>query len=370
MVDEAQLKILKFSVEAWNQWRATHPQIVPDFVNADLSGTNLVYADLRKSNLQAANLSRSDLSWANLNKSNLSGAIVLSANLSRANLSGVGLFSAGQIDSALTGIDFRGSRLRWTNLRQADLRHARLSFTDLRGADLRDASLNSADLSWADLRGANLTNSSMGETILGANNLRDTKGLDTVRHQRPSIIGIDTIFLSKGDISEAFLKGTGVPDDFNTYMKSLVVSPIEYYSCFISYSTKDEDFANRLYADLQRKHVRCWFAPKDLKIGDKFRPRIDEAIRVYDKLLLIVSENSVNSRWVETEVEAAFEKEDQQKRLVLFPIRLDDAVEKTNEAWAADIRRTRHIGDFCDWKNHDDYIRAFTRLLRDLKAED
>ena len=36
--------------------------------------------------------------------------------------------------------------------------------------------------------------------------------------------------------------------------------------------------------------------------------------------------------------------------------------------WAADIRRQRHIGDFTQWKEHDAYQQAFTRLLRDLKA--
>jgi len=41
---------------------------------------------------------------------------------------------------------------------------------------------------------------------------------------------------------------------------------------------------------------------------------------------------------------------------------------KTEEAWAADIRRTRHIGDFTDWKNHDSYKKALEHLLRDLKA--
>jgi hypothetical protein len=39
---------------------------------------------------------------------------------------------------------------------------------------------------------------------------------------------------------------------------------------------------------------------------------------------------------------------------VLFPIRLDNGVMETDEAWAADIRRTRHIGDFSEWKNRDD----------------
>jgi len=124
----------------------------------------------------------------------------------------------------------------------------------------------------------------------------------------------------------------------------------------------------RLHADLQNNGVRCWFAPEDMKIGDKIRPVIDESIRVYDKLLLILTEQSIKSAWVEKEVETAFEKEQRQQQTVLFPIRLDEAVMEAKEAWAADIRRTRHIGDFCGWKNHDNYRAAFERLLRDLKA--
>ena len=54
---------------------------------------------------------------------------------------------------------------------------------------------------------------------------------------------------------------------------------------------------------------------------------------------------------------------------MLFPICLDDAVMQTDQAWAADVRRTRHIGDFTLWKDHDAYQQAFQRLLRDLKAE-
>lgn len=51
------------------------------------------------------------------------------------------------------------------------------------------------------------------------------------------------------------------------------------------------------------------------------------------------------------------------------PIQLDTAVMETNQAWAADIRRSRYIGDFSRWKDHDAYQQAFERLLRDLKAE-
>lgn len=65
---------------------------------------------------------------------------------------------------------------------------------------------------------------------------------------------------------------------------------------------------------------------------------------------------------------AAFEKEHKQKRTVLFPTRLDDNVMKTAQAWAADVRHTRRIGDFTHWKNHDQFEKAFARVLRDLKA--
>ncbi|HME00634.1 MAG TPA: toll/interleukin-1 receptor domain-containing protein, partial [Terriglobia bacterium] len=108
-------------------------------------------------------------------------------------------------------------------------------------------------------------------------------------------------------------------------MKSLAGNPIEFYSCFISYSSRsgqDDEFARRLHADLQQNGVRCWFAPEDLKIGEKFRTRIDESIRVYDKLMVILTEHSILSPWVEEEVEAALEKERKQSgKLVLFPIR-------------------------------------------------
>jgi hypothetical protein len=116
--------------------------------------------------------------------------------------------------------------------------------------------------------------------------------------------------------------------------------------------------------------VRCWFAPDDLKIGDRFRLRADESVRIDDKLVVVLSANSIHSQWVGKEVETAFEKERKRKTTVLFPIRLDDEVMKTDQAWAADIRRTRHIGDFTRWKDHASYQKAFDRLLRDLKAED
>jgi hypothetical protein len=105
-----------------------------------------------------------------------------------------------------------------------------------------------------------------------------------------------------------------------------------------------------------------------MKVGDQIRPTIDRQIRLRDKLLVILSENSVQSEWVGDEVEAALEEEQASDRLVLFPIRLDDAVMDTRDDWAAKIKRRRHIGDFSNWKDEGSYRKAFERLLRDLKA--
>src|SRR5262249_51049013 len=157
-----------------------------------------------------------------------------------------------------------------------------------------------------------------------------------------------------GPLPLAFLRGVGLPDMLIDYLPSLLNQAIQHYSCFISYSTKDQEFAERLYADLQDKRVRCWFAPHDLRIGKKILDAVDAAIRLRDRVLLTLSEHSINSGWVEDEVTAAFEEERKRRQEVLFPIRLDDAVIKTKEAWAAKLR-ARLIGDFRQWKDHDAY---------------
>jgi hypothetical protein len=161
----------------------------------------------------------------------------------------------------------------------------------------------------------------MSFTVFVGTDLSAIRGLEKVNHLGPSMIDIQTIRHSKGNIPEIFLHGIGIPNSFIVNMKSLVaaMSPIEFYSCFISYSTKDKEFATRIHADLQDHGVQCWFAPEDLKVGDKLRPTFDEAIRLHDKLMVVLSENSIKSPWVEKEVETAFEKEHRQSRTVLFP---------------------------------------------------
>jgi uncharacterized protein YjbI with pentapeptide repeats len=371
-----------------------------DLTVADLNGAHLSEANLRGANLMLAHLSEANLRGANLSEANLNGADLRWANLSGADLSGANLSGThlGKVD--LGEADLDGTDFRWVSLIRVDLIEANLIRADpirvnFIRADLRWANLSGANLRWAnlrevDLREADLSGAIVHTTTFGNTDLSQVKGLDTVEHQGPSHLDTHTLQRSKGQIPEAFLRGCGLSDLDIEYTKLhnpdltsnqiititdklhelLVSNPIQYYSCFISYSHHDEAFARRLHDDLQNNGVRCWFAPEDMKIGDEIRPTIDRSIRLHDKLLVILSENSMQSDWVEDEVETAIEEEKKRQATVLFPIRLDEVVMDTNQAWAAKLRRTRHIGDFCGWWDQSRYQQGFDRLLRDLAASE
>jgi hypothetical protein len=209
----------------------------------------------------------------------------------------------------------------------------------------------------------------LSQTVFAEVDLTHVIGLEACVHHGRSSIDFRTLEKSS-PLPLAFLRGVGLPDNLIDYLPSLLRQAIQYYSCFISYSAKDDDFAKRIHADLQNSGVRCWFAPHDMPIGGRLLDEIDTAIQLRDKVLLILSEHSIKSDWVEDEVKKAFEEERTRvpKQTVLFPIRLDDAVMDTQEAWAGLLRRDRNIGDFRQWKDHDSYKRSFDRVLRDLKA--
>jgi hypothetical protein len=96
---------------------------------------------------------------------------------------------------------------------------------------------------------------------------------------------------------------------------------------------------------------------------------MEEPLRRYDQLLLILSEYSVRSVWIEKEVQAAFEKETQEAKRVIFPILLDHTVRQTRMTWATDLGYQRPMGDFCAWKQHEHYLEAFDRLYSDLNKQ-
>src|SRR5206468_120312 len=93
----------------------------------------------------------------------------------------------------------------------------------------------------ANLNMANFTEALVLDSIFAFLDLSCAKGLETVNFIGPSSIGIETIYQSKGEIPEAFLRGAGLPEQFIMYVKSLAGTALHFYSCFISYSTQDQE---------------------------------------------------------------------------------------------------------------------------------
>jgi hypothetical protein len=359
MANEEHLATLRKGTEAWNRWRDENHSVTPDLERADLAGTSLStaiswfvtrnrFAEEPTLNLTQACLVHADITQAKLTR----------VDLSRANLTGANLFYTDLTDASLAGANLTGAELFRTNLTRANLA----------GTNLTEASLACTILADVKLEDADLTGCELDEATFARVDLTGCKGLGYCKHYGPSSVDLETLWLSSR-LPLPFLRGVGLPDNLIDYLPSLLNQAIQFYSCFISYSSKDQAFAERLHADLQAKGVRCWFAPHDMRTGDKIRTRIDEVIRIHQKLLLILSADAVASGWVEKEVETAFEREQEAKDTVLFPIRLDATVMEQKAGWAADIKRSRHIGDFTRWKEHDAYQKALERLLRDLKVE-
>jgi len=207
-------------------------------------------------------------------------------------------------------------------------------------------------------------------------NLSTAQSLESLNHFGSSTIGLDTLLQSEG-LADEFLLGSGVPETILPTIRSLhnCLQPIQFYSCFISYSHSNEEFAKRLHGRLRQEGLRVWFAPEDMKGGKKLHHQIDEAIRLHDKLLLVLSEASMNSEWVATEIHKARQREVNEERQVLFPIRLVEFERlqewecfdaDTGKDMAREVREY-FIPDFSEWKDHDKFEAGFAKLLADLK---
>jgi hypothetical protein len=151
-----------------------------------------------------------------------------------------------------------------------------------------------------------------------------------------------------------------------------------YHSVFISYSTADEAFCQKLYEALDQSGLRVWFAPHDVLPGRKIERQISAAIEQYDKLLLVLSEASMQSQWVETELYKAREREQATEAQILFPISLVpyDRI-RAWKAFDADsgrdmAREVREyfIPDLSGWADDELFAREVERLTQALMVEE
>lgn len=97
-------------------------------------------------------------------------------------------------------------------------------------------------------------------------------------------------------------------------------------SVFISYSHKDVEFVDRLAIALIAKNIKVWKDSWKTLAGDSFVKKIQAGIEGASHFCLVLSRNSLRSRWVEKEIEQALLLESTGGKIIILPVIIDDSV--------------------------------------------
>lgn len=282
MAFDEHVKVFSQGRHAWAEWRNRNPDVRPCLDGLDLSSRDMSEWNLRNATLTSARIHRTDFRGANL--------------------AGCDLFCAEADNSTLDGADLTG----------ASLVGARPFAASVVGTDFSGADLSEVDFTRANLTRAKFDGSIFSQTVLGNAVLSEASGLETCRHDAFSVLDHFTL-RNSWPLPETFLRGCGLEEEYIRALPQLLGSPVRY-RFFISYSARDDAFARKLYGDLQRNGVRCWFAPESIRGGRKLHEQIGHAIGASDRVLLILSRHSMSSEWVRTEIARARQKEIVHKR--------------------------------------------------------
>jgi hypothetical protein len=147
-----------------------------------------------------------------------------------------------------------------------------------------------------------------------------------------------------------------------------------FESCFVSYSHKDEAFAQHFVNQLKAAGIRVWFAAEDLLPGKKIHEEVTTAIGAFDRLLVILSENSIESEWVKSEIRRARKREVIEGRRILFPVALQPFDFFSGwELFDADLGhdlaielRQYLIPDFTHWEDPTKFDSAISKVVAGL----
>jgi hypothetical protein len=77
---------------------------------------------------------------------------------------------------------------------------------------------------------------------------------------------------------------------------------------FISYSSLDKPFVRRLSTSIKKAGFQVWLDEHELVVGDPLGERIAEALKTANVVLVVITHNSINSKWLRFELNLATER--------------------------------------------------------------
>lgn len=93
---------------------------------------------------------------------------------------------------------------------------------------------------------------------------------------------------------------------------------------FISHSSNDRQFANKLGVDLISAGLPIWLDIMELDVGDSLYKKIFEGLDSSNFVIIVISKSYNKTIWTSKEFRAILSKEDQEKRKIILPIIIDD----------------------------------------------
>ena len=322
------------------------PQV--NISGADLRHSDLMGAVMRRANLSGCYLNPSHLYHADLRESNLTNALFNGANMRGADLRGADLTGADLDRAILSDADLSGANLTNANLQRTSLIGAKLAGTNLTGANFSGADLVRSDLTGAvlseadlfqtriwgcNLSGANMEGAALGYTVLQDCDLRGAVGLERVRHDAPSSIGVDTVYRSGGQIPASFLSGAGVPGSVAALQEAIAAAPPALTECYISCRDDDEEFARKLSADLGAVGVNAYVFsqrvrgnPLVSRLSSSDQEEIERWLRNYDRLIVVASARALDTEAILNDITAARDKQQSADRWLLYFVAPDDGL--------------------------------------------
>jgi hypothetical protein len=120
---------------------------------------------------------------------------------------------------------------------------------------------------------------------------------------------------------------------------------------FISYSHKDKQFVTKLVKSLKVKRFNIIYDDEIVKIGDNIRESIDLAINKSDVVIVVISDNYINSPFPSLEMKFAIKCEKK-----ILPILIDDVS-------LPDELQGIKFADFINDINYDNSLRQLIKSL-------
>lgn len=127
-------------------------------------------------------------------------------------------------------------------------------------------------------------------------------------------------------------------------------------SVFVSHNWADKPFARKLAGDLECHGVRVWIDEGEIKVGDSLIQKIRDGIDDVEYVVVILSQASINSPWVQSEIDVAMNQQINEKRVKVLPIMREKV----------DIPGFLLGKLYADFTNEDDYERSFEILVRSI----